>query len=187
MNATNLIVPGIALAVWLTAPAAWGDPPEAAHETAHEAAKADSAPAPARATGSSAATATSASLPAAGARTPVSAPAAESAAPTSASTTAVVAGARDAATQPPDPLLASVIDDGELANARGGADTHINQNTSTGTVTNNVASQLTTGSNTIGDGSFSNTSGIPIVIQNSGNNVLIQNSTILNLQMQSPK
>lgn len=86
-----------------------------------------------------------------------------------------------------DPLASVVIDDATLADARGGADTHLNQNTSTGTVTGNVASQLTTGSNMISEGSFSNSSGIPIVIQNSGNNVLIQNSTILNLQLESPK
>jgi hypothetical protein len=86
-----------------------------------------------------------------------------------------------------DPLTAKVMDDAALSNARGGADTHLNQNTSTGAVSGNVASQLTTGSNTISEGSFSNTSGIPIVIQNSGNNVLIQNSTILNLQLESPK
>ena len=95
--------------------------------------------------------------------------------------------ADDAMTGPGDPLTAAVIDDAALSNARGGADTHVNQNTSTGAVTGNVASQLNTGSNTISDGSFANTSGIPIVIQNSGNNVLIQNSTILNLQLESPK
>lgn len=86
-----------------------------------------------------------------------------------------------------DPLAASVIDDATLANARGGADSHLNQNTSTGAVTGNVASELTTGPNTISEGSFTNSSGIPIVIQNSGNNVLIQNSTILNLQLESTK
>jgi len=95
--------------------------------------------------------------------------------------------ADDAMTSSGDPLTAAVIDDAALSNARGGADTHMNQNTSTGAVTGNVASQLNTGSNTISDGSFANTSGIPIVIQNSGNNVLIQNSTILNLQLESPK
>ena len=86
-----------------------------------------------------------------------------------------------------DPLTSTVIDDSTLSNARGGAETYENQNTSTGAVTGNSASQLTTGSNTISAGSFANTSGIPIVIQNSGNNVLIQNSTILNLQLESPK
>ena len=118
---------------------------------------------------------------------------------TAGASTATVAGAApvkvhqhadtadDAMTSSGDPLTAAVIDDAALSNARGGADTHMNQNTSTGAVTGNVASQLNTGSNTISDGSFANTSGIPIVIQNSGNNVLIQNSTILNLQLESPK
>ena len=86
-----------------------------------------------------------------------------------------------------DPLTASVLGDAELANQRGGSDSHLNQNNSTGAVTGNVASQLNTGSNTISESAFSNSSGIPIVIQNSGNNVLIQNSTILNLQLTPSK
>jgi hypothetical protein len=86
-----------------------------------------------------------------------------------------------------DPLTADVLGDADLANQRGGSETHLNQNNANGTVTGNVASQLNTGSNTISENSFSNTAGIPIVIQNSGNNVLIQNSTILNLQLTNPK
>jgi hypothetical protein len=86
-----------------------------------------------------------------------------------------------------DPLTADVLGDADLANQRGGSETRINQNNATGTVTGNVASQLNTGSNTISESAFSNTNGIPIVIQNSGNNVLIQNSTILNLQLTNPK
>jgi hypothetical protein len=85
-----------------------------------------------------------------------------------------------------DPLTASVLSDTELADARGGSETHLNQNNATGTVAGNVASQLTTGANTISESAFSNSSGIPVVIQNSGNNVLIQNSTILNLQLSNP-
>jgi hypothetical protein len=81
-------------------------------------------------------------------------------------------------------LSAAIISDKELAEDRGGTET--NTNNATGTVSGNVASQLTTGSNMISQGSFSNSSGIPIVIQNSGNNVLIQNSTILNLQLTNP-
>ncbi len=91
------------------------------------------------------------------------------------------------ATANTDPLAADVLGDAELATARGGTDSHLNQNNATGTVTGNTASQLNTGSNTIGQSAFSNSSGIPIVIQNSGNNVLIQNSTILNLQLTNPK
>ena len=82
-------------------------------------------------------------------------------------------------------LTAASISDKELAEDRGG--TAINTNNATGTVSGNVASQLTTGSNMISQGSFSNSSGIPIVIQNTGNNVLIQNSTILNLQLTNPQ
>jgi hypothetical protein len=86
-----------------------------------------------------------------------------------------------------DPLTADVLGDADLANQRGGSEIHLNQNNATGTVSGNVASQLNTGSNTISESAFSNTNGIPIVIQNSGNNVLIQNSTILNLSLTNPK
>jgi len=48
---------------------------------------------------------------------------------------------------------------------------------------NNSARNVTTGDNNISAGSFANMSGLPTVIQNSGANVLIQNATILNLQM----
>jgi hypothetical protein len=53
-----------------------------------------------------------------------------------------------------------------------------------GSVANNSAVNVMTGNNSIADGSFSNASGFPIVIQNSGANVLIQNATIINLQYQ---
>jgi len=102
------------------------------------------------------------------------------------------ADAAPAAGQANDPLTAAVIDDSQLREARGGetvVDTsvNLNQNTSNGTVSGNVATNLTTGSNNISDSAFSNSAGIPIVIQNTGNNVLIQNSTILNLQLAAPK
>lgn len=51
-----------------------------------------------------------------------------------------------------------------------------------GAVANNTATNVVTGNNTIDSGSFANMSGIPVVIQNSGANVLIQNATIINLQ-----
>ena len=40
------------------------------------------------------------------------------------------------------------------------------------------------GYNTIADGAFTGAVGVPMVIQNSGNNVLIQNATIINVQFQ---
>jgi len=65
---------------------------------------------------------------------------------------------------------------------RGGTDTHNDMNLN-GSVAGNSAVNVVTGNNTIDAGSFANMSGIPVVIQNSGANVLIQNATIINLQM----
>jgi hypothetical protein len=86
------------------------------------------------------------------------------------------------------PGLFATPEEERLDRQRGMADTHIeltnNTNNATATVGNNTASNLTTGNNIIRDGSFSNSSGIPMVIQNTGNNVVIQSSTILNLRLQ---
>lgn len=78
------------------------------------------------------------------------------------------------------------IELGALDVYRGGAENltlELNKNQSTGTVTDNQAYNLTTGNNFITDGSLAGASGFSTVIQNSGNNVLIQNSTIINLQV----
>lgn len=48
---------------------------------------------------------------------------------------------------------------------------------------NNVATNTVSGSNIIADGAFNESSGVFSVIQNSGNNVLIQNSTVVNVQL----
>lgn len=89
-----------------------------------------------------------------------------------------------------------VIDDGvetfggpavsdELLDAsRGGADLELNKIRSDGMVRDNQAYNLTTGGNLITEGAFGAANGFSTVIQNSGNNVLIQNSTIINLHMQ---
>jgi hypothetical protein len=53
-----------------------------------------------------------------------------------------------------------------------------------GTVEDNRAIANVNGANIIRDGAFSHSSGLPITVQNSGNNVLIQNSVILKLDMQ---
>ncbi|MDB5867949.1 MAG: hypothetical protein JWP96_281 [Polaromonas sp.] len=52
-----------------------------------------------------------------------------------------------------------------------------------GTTAGNTATDMVTGANAISAGAFANMSGLPVVIQNSGANVLIQNALILNLQM----
>jgi hypothetical protein len=69
----------------------------------------------------------------------------------------------------------------KLDQQRGGTDTH-NDMRLDGSVAGNTAVNVFTGANSIDTGSFANMSGIPVVIQNSGANVLIQSATIINLQ-----
>lgn len=70
-----------------------------------------------------------------------------------------------------------------LGEYRGGSDLVHNDMKLDGTTASNTAINVATGTNTISAGSFSNMSGMPLVIQNSGANVLIQNAVILHLQM----
>jgi len=69
---------------------------------------------------------------------------------------------------------------GKLEQSRGGAETK-NDVKLDGVVTGNSAVNVSTGGNVIDSGAFSNMSGIPVVIQNSGANVLIQSSTVINV------
>jgi hypothetical protein len=70
-----------------------------------------------------------------------------------------------------------------LDRTRGGSNsTDIDMRLS-GSVGGNTANNVNTGANIITNGSFSNMAGIPIVVQNTGANVLIQNATIINLRM----
>ncbi len=71
----------------------------------------------------------------------------------------------------------------KLADYRGGTALVSSDMQLSGTTANNAAVNVATGTNAISAGSFSNMSGLPIVIQNTGANVLIQNAVILNLQM----
>ena len=71
-----------------------------------------------------------------------------------------------------------------LADLRGGKSLTVNDMNLDGTTSGNSAQYVQTGTNAIADGSFSNMNGIPVVIQNTGANVLIQNAVIINLQMQ---
>jgi hypothetical protein len=88
------------------------------------------------------------------------------------------------AVAPTRPLLFGVkpVDSKVLARKRGGADV-INDMQLKGVVADNRAVNVTTGNNFITDGAFANTSGIPLIVQNTGNNVLIQNATIVNVQV----
>jgi len=69
-----------------------------------------------------------------------------------------------------------------LAAARGGSAPMTADATLHGAVGGNSANQVVTGANTISASSFAGASGIPIVIQNTGANVLIQNATVIQLQ-----
>ena len=71
-----------------------------------------------------------------------------------------------------------------LGDLRGGSDIVTTEATLGGTVGYNTANNVSTGMNVIDNGSFANSSGLPVVIQNSGANVLIQNATVINLQLQ---
>ena len=86
-----------------------------------------------------------------------------------------------------DKLLFSAMETAqleELDNARGreGVDIFtLNNMNVRATLTDNQANNNVNGANIIDHGSFTQTSGITSVIQNSGNNVIIQDSTIVNV------
>ena len=83
-----------------------------------------------------------------------------------------------------NPLGAKVLDATALSRQRGGTDPGtLSDMKLNGVVGNNNASNLTTGNNTITDGAFAGVNGVPLVVQNSGNNVLIQSATIINVQV----
>jgi hypothetical protein len=104
----------------------------------------------------------------------------------------VLAGAEDrdgnpiiyekAAVERPNPLGVKPVDTKALSVRRGKADV-VNDMLLKGVVADNRASNLTTGNNVIADGSFTGMVGLPLVVQNSGNGVLIQNATIINVQV----
>jgi hypothetical protein len=68
-----------------------------------------------------------------------------------------------------------------LEEHRGGSAAVRSEMTLTGNTSGNTAINVAAGNNAINAGSFSNLSGLPVVIQNSGANVLIQSALILNL------
>ena len=76
------------------------------------------------------------------------------------------------------------VSSSQLENFRGGFDLIKNDMQLNGTVANNAATNVLTGQNVITEGSFANASGFPMVIQNTGSNVLIQNATIIHIQFQ---
>lgn len=73
-----------------------------------------------------------------------------------------------------------------LAAMRGGEDTTSSEVVIGGDVTGNTADHVVSGDNTIHDGAFANAAGINTIIQNSGNNVLIQNGAAVNVVFSDP-
>jgi hypothetical protein len=90
------------------------------------------------------------------------------------------------AVQQPSPVAADnarAAQDERLDRMRGGSDMPWSDMKLAGTVANNSAVNVVTGNNIVTESAFSNASGLPMVIQNSGANVLIQNATIVNVQI----
>lgn len=81
------------------------------------------------------------------------------------------------------PLPGAAASAAGLERARGGMAGMTGSATLDGMVSGNSASNVVTGANSIQASSFAGASGIPIVIQNTGANVLIQNATVINLQL----
>lgn len=100
-----------------------------------------------------------------------------------ANTPAIAAISNAAEPRTSDPLFGAPLANARLETQRGGQDLIVNEQKLKATLTDNSASNLNTGNNIITDGALAGINGIPMVIQNSGNNVIIQNSTILNLNL----
>lgn len=117
----------------------------------------------------------------AGENADMAAPAAQAARPAAGATPSAAAGAATGAAAN-GPGLGGAASQRELDGMRG---TGVVSATATlsGTLSGNTAAQVATGSNVIQSGSFANASGLPVVIQNSGANVLIQNATVINLEL----
>lgn len=83
----------------------------------------------------------------------------------------------------PSAFVAAAVDSATLDTYRGGSSQVSNDLTLAGTTADNTAHNVNTGNNAISAGAFANMNGMPVVIQNSGANVLIQNAVIVHVQM----
>lgn len=97
----------------------------------------------------------------------------------------MLALAGPAQTEAPQALSLGVpVAEAALGQYRGARDVTFNLQHTEGQLYNNQATNTLSGSNQVSDHAFSGLNGFSTVIQNSGNNVLIQNSTIVNVKMQ---
>ena len=90
----------------------------------------------------------------------------------------------DDSTVPNEAAFGPAISDLDLGTYRGGDVRVTNTNNLDAQLHDNTATSNVTGSNFVTSAAFSGSSGFSTVVQNSGNNVIIQNATVLNLQMQ---
>ena len=104
-----------------------------------------------------------------------------SAAPPGAATAAPSRPAQPAPASSTDaiPLSARALEDARGGSVHTATDTRLSAN-----VAGNSAHQVATGSNAIQGGAFAGAVGIPVVIQNTGANVLIQHATVVNLRIE---
>lgn len=96
-----------------------------------------------------------------------------------------VASATSPANEPPPASFGQAMPVGQLQGMTGGSSTtnNINEQTLNATMSDTEAKHTVSGGNVVSGSAFGNAAGLPTVIQNSGNNVLIQNSTIVNVRM----
>jgi cell wall assembly regulator SMI1 len=77
----------------------------------------------------------------------------------------------------------SKVSASKLARMSGGSDVKTRV-TLHGNVSDSTTKNVVTGTNSIAGHAFDHAVGLPVVIQNSGNSVVIQNATTVNLQLQ---
>lgn len=80
--------------------------------------------------------------------------------------------------------LGAALPNADLASRRGGHALQLSIANLHAKLSQNKALDNVTGDNYVGQSAFANANGFDTVVQNSGNNVIIQNSTIVNLKMQ---
>lgn len=96
-----------------------------------------------------------------------------------------LAGSLEAPEGPSQPAsFGAPVSDTTLSEYRGTHDFTFNEQNTKGHLYNNKAANNVSGHNVVSGDAFSGMSGFSTVIQNSGNNVLIQNATIVNVKVQ---
>lgn len=83
-----------------------------------------------------------------------------------------------------DAALGTPVSEATLSEYRGAQNTTFNLQNTEAQLNDTTATHNISGTNQISGGAFAGSNGLPTVIQNSGNNVVIQNATIVNVKLQ---